>query len=160
MVSLIYLPVLISLFFLIISNFPILISGTTCYSPDGSAVNDALYQPCINIQGVESMCCALNATSTPDICSPNGLCVAGWGNQAYWRDFCTDSTWKSPNCLPKTTCDEAVHTFFFSFPFPFPRKRSPHVRILRRFLKFSNSRNVQDIMSLLGNMDYILDSKR
>ena len=34
---------------------------------------------------------------------PNGLCLNGNKN-AYFRDYCTDKTWASPNCLPRETC--------------------------------------------------------
>ncbi|KAJ6019257.1 hypothetical protein N7522_001324 [Penicillium canescens] len=56
------------------------------------------------------MCCSLNST-TPDTCHPNGLCLSSadskYGSN-YWRDFCTDETWNSPNCLSKTICDKSA----------------------------------------------------
>jgi hypothetical protein len=42
-------------------------------------------------------------TGGGDICLTNGLCQNG-GN--YYRDFCADPTWKSPNCLSKDTCGD------------------------------------------------------
>ncbi|CAI7613378.1 unnamed protein product [Penicillium pancosmium] len=79
---------------------------TKCYAPDGRVADDT-YQPCIAIDGVHSMCCSLN-TSAPDICQSNGLCLSNTNStfkSNYWRDFCTDKTWDSPNCLSKTLCD-------------------------------------------------------
>lgn len=97
--------------FLILSTISTFVLGT-CYAPNGSAFNDVSIQPCIAIQGVDSMCCALNVTAnTIETCDPNGLCIAGKGEHFHYREFCTDSTWKSPNCLPKTICDDAVSPF-------------------------------------------------
>lgn len=81
----------------------------TCFAPDGS-VADHSYQPCIAIDGVHSMCCSLNSTH-PDTCQTNGLCLSSTEStfgENYWRDFCTDETWESPNCLSKTLCDKEV----------------------------------------------------
>ncbi|KAL3476222.1 hypothetical protein BJX99DRAFT_228420 [Aspergillus californicus] len=75
----------------------------TCYAPDGTAVTDTKYAPCIAILGEFSMCCRLNDTN-PDQCYSNGLC---YNDNEYWRDYCTDQTWSSPNCLSNTTCDAA-----------------------------------------------------
>lgn len=81
----------------------------TCFARDGSRADDT-YQPCIAVDGVESMCCSLNST-TPDTCNPNGLCLSSANSKYvpnYWRCFCTDETWDSPNCLSKTICDKSV----------------------------------------------------
>lgn len=78
----------------------------TCYEPDGTAVTDPRYKPCIAIENEFSMCCRLNDTN-PDLCYPNGLCYWTAKNE-YWRNFCTDQTWESPNCIPNTTCNAAV----------------------------------------------------
>ncbi|CAI7664602.1 unnamed protein product [Penicillium manginii] len=79
------------------------IAKATCYSPDGNEVTEESYVPCIAIDGVHSMCCKMNHTN-PDTCDPNGLCFSTKGY--YWREFCTDPTWESPNCLPKTVCSD------------------------------------------------------
>ncbi|KAJ5961018.1 uncharacterized protein N7479_008168 [Penicillium vulpinum] len=81
----------------------------TCFAPDGS-IADHTYQPCIAIVGVDSMCCSLNSTH-PDTCQPNGLCLSNEDSTFganYWRNFCTDETWDSPNCLSKTLCDKSA----------------------------------------------------
>ncbi|CZR59809.1 uncharacterized protein PAC_09703 [Phialocephala subalpina] len=72
----------------------------TCYNPDGSAITDVAYQPCNQVSGVFSMCCGTNHTGVvaPDICLPDGLCQNS-GDSVYWRQGCTDKTWKSTNCL-------------------------------------------------------------
>ncbi|RAK96161.1 uncharacterized protein BO80DRAFT_417316 [Aspergillus ibericus CBS 121593] len=82
------------------------ISATkTCYAPDGTPVEDDIYVPCIAIKGVQSMCCRLNDTD-PDECLTSGLCYTSKvGYKGYWRDFCTDETWESPNCLSKSICN-------------------------------------------------------
>lgn len=85
-----------------------------CYAPDGFTATENQgnyeYLPCIVIQGVDSMSCGMNGTSLEltDACMPNGLC---YRDQVYYRDFCTDSTWKSPNCLSNTICSVGVILF-------------------------------------------------
>ncbi|KAJ5099803.1 hypothetical protein N7532_006804, partial [Penicillium argentinense] len=74
---------------------------TKCYAPDGSEVSETTYVPCIAVDRVHSMCCKMNHTD-PDTCGPNELCFST--KDLYWREFCADETWESPNCLPKTTC--------------------------------------------------------
>ncbi|KAI4271012.1 MAG: hypothetical protein LQ337_006308 [Flavoplaca oasis] len=44
------------------------------------------------------MCCYLEGTSTPDTCTPDGLCLP-FDNIHLWRDTCTDPTWQDPACL-------------------------------------------------------------
>lgn len=87
---------------------------TSSYLADGNnmlytrwnKVTDPKYQPCISVENEFSMCCRLNDTG-PDQCLQNGLCYWTSRNE-YWRDYCTDKTWDSPNCLSNTTCDSAV----------------------------------------------------
>lgn len=96
---------ILDLFFLAL-QLHALHAAATCYAPDGTAVTDPSYQPCISIVDEFSMCCRLNDTD-PDQCLPNGLCY--WASrQEYWRDYCTDETWESPNCLSNLTCDSMV----------------------------------------------------
>ncbi|BCR92956.1 uncharacterized protein AKAW2_10002A [Aspergillus luchuensis] len=80
-------------------------AAKTCYAPDGTPVEDDIYAPCIAIEGVESMCCRINDTN-PDECRADGLCYTNMtGYAGYWRDFCTDETWDTPNCLSKSICN-------------------------------------------------------
>jgi len=81
-------------------------SNGTCYSPDGVSVANITTnaRPCINIPGVYSMCC--NTEGNGDVCLENGLCQNG---NNYYRDFCTDPTWTSPNCLPKDLCGDSAY---------------------------------------------------
>lgn len=103
----------------------LVISQKQCFRPSGIAVTNPVYQPCIQVDGVESMCCRLNDTN-PDTCHPNGLCMATQegDNLGYWRDFCTDSTWRSPNCL-RDICTNEVRlkekgvTLFLGFQLGF-----------------------------------------
>ncbi|KAK6363338.1 hypothetical protein TWF730_000774 [Orbilia blumenaviensis] len=74
-----------------------------CYYPDGSLRNSTDYQPCNNVRGQHSMCCAIaNRGSGADICLSNGLCsgaTADGVGRALWRESCTDPTWEDPACL-------------------------------------------------------------
>ncbi|KAF4624829.1 hypothetical protein G7Y89_g13343 [Cudoniella acicularis] len=91
----------------------------TCYAPDGITEADGpqsdgwlntagIYKPCISIYGIDSMCCKTNVTDdTIDTCMPNGLCLS---RGSWYRDYCTDPTWESPNCLPKTMCSDSQAT--------------------------------------------------
>jgi hypothetical protein len=88
------------------------IAGATCYVPPaGDAINGVAeapqYNSC-NPDQAESMCCR-NETTTGepyDTCAPNGLCrQSGDSSSSFWRESCTDSTWKSPACL-KLPCDQ------------------------------------------------------
>lgn len=97
---------ILDLFLLLLIQLHLIHGTATCYEPDGTAVTDPRYKPCIAIENEFSMCCRLNDTN-PDLCYPNGLCYWTAKNQ-YWRNFCTDQTWESPNCIPNTTCNAAV----------------------------------------------------
>lgn len=88
-----------------------------CYAPNTKRI-DARYMPCISMDGMDSMCCRLNATD-PDICKPNGLCywedIDGGGSDkpgraGWYRGLCTRQDWDTPNCLPKTMCDDDVRS--------------------------------------------------
>lgn len=89
-----------------------------CYFPDGDSVSNLTYQPCNNIGGVTSMCCALNRTNPSggnvtdgapaDKYLPNGLCEYVFVStdngttttQTAWiRYCCTDASWNSAGCL-------------------------------------------------------------
>ncbi|PWY84461.1 hypothetical protein BO83DRAFT_374784 [Aspergillus eucalypticola CBS 122712] len=80
-------------------------AAKSCYAPDGTQIEDDRYRPCIAIEGVQSMCCRINDTD-PDECRADGLCYTNkTGYAGYWRDFCTDETWDTPNCLSKSICN-------------------------------------------------------
>jgi len=102
-----YLPHLLYLI-----SFTALASATfaPCYAPDGSLSPGTGYLPCVPTLNVDSMCCVLNSTALleagetigdADTCLPNGLCVEV--TETTRRAFCTDKTWKSPNCLDVCT---------------------------------------------------------
>ncbi|KAF2442784.1 hypothetical protein P171DRAFT_486764 [Karstenula rhodostoma CBS 690.94] len=73
-----------------------------CYANNGSLYTNskAIYVPC-NITAIEngehSSCCAIG-----DLCMTNGLCMEqaneAKGANHYWRNGCTDKTWKDPAC--------------------------------------------------------------
>jgi hypothetical protein len=79
-----------------------------CYSPNGTPLSKVFpdtyeqYVPCSS--SGYSMCCATNRTSGADSCLPNGLCVT-FGSGNFWRESCTDKTWKSPACVRLCTDD-------------------------------------------------------
>jgi len=83
------------------------VADGACYSPNGTVITELDIQPCIQISGVASMCCATKRAGTPDDCLPNGLCQNG---DTFWRDYCTDPTWSSPHCLPRTICGNDEYT--------------------------------------------------
>lgn len=110
-------------------NFLLLIITTSaaaqfadCYFPNGTTVPLSRgYQPCISTQSIDSMCCVLNITvlesfnggyANFDKCLTNGMCQDpnSGVNAGYYRGFCTDKTWKSPNCL--NACTEASVSAF------------------------------------------------
>jgi hypothetical protein len=70
--------------------------SATCYAPD-STVIELGSQPCDNVSGAHSMCCATNRTTNADQCLKNGLCYNPNGG-LYWREGCTDPTWTSEAC--------------------------------------------------------------
>ena len=83
---------------------------TPCYAPDGSLAPGTGYLPCVATSNVDSMCCVLNSTALTqagetiadaDTCLPNGLCLEV--SETTRRAYCTDKTWKSPNCLDVCT---------------------------------------------------------
>ncbi|KAH1346827.1 hypothetical protein KXV68_005764 [Aspergillus fumigatus] len=95
--------------------------SSTCYYPNGTA--DDHYQPCIRVQGVNGMCCALDRTNPPggpdsqgftaDICLENGLCqniVQRVSTDemiyTYWRTLCTSADWSTNGCLNVCTGGE------------------------------------------------------
>ncbi|RHZ54242.1 uncharacterized protein CDV56_106262 [Aspergillus thermomutatus] len=95
--------------------------SSLCYYPNGTA--DDNYQPCNNVKGVNSMCCALdrpNASGGPDskgwtadICLENGLCQnivqrmsTGQMVYTYWRTLCTSTDWSTNGCLNVCTGGE------------------------------------------------------
>lgn len=76
-----------------------------CYWPNGTSAiaveDDRIRRPCNNT-GANSMCCFLEGTSTPDTCTPEGLCLPS-DNIELWRDTCTNATWQDPACLQLCT---------------------------------------------------------
>ena len=93
-----------------------------CYAPDGSLMQGTAAQPCNQIQGTFSTCCATDLTSKPgvvqDICTTNGLCQNYWTYYSgqrlltYWRGGCSDPTWNSPFCLKGVCVDDNVSHLF------------------------------------------------
>ena len=85
----------------------VLTSAQDCYMPNGHDRNardggSPNYWSCnITVPGGSghSMCCSQTNT-----CQPNGLCMDNGGN--YWRESCTDSTWRDPACLQLYVTDD------------------------------------------------------
>ena len=88
-------------------------AASTCFYPDGSLVTSNEFQPCNLVANSVSMCCATNRPHQfADECLSNGLCFnpcgvdgfcGGSDKGQYWRESCTDQSWKSPQCL-KSLC--------------------------------------------------------
>lgn len=80
---------------LLLVAFHIYHISATCYNPDGSEIKDPAYQACNQFAGSVSQCCGTNHTGVvaPDTCQANGLCQNN-GDSVYWRQGCTDKTWK------------------------------------------------------------------
>lgn len=83
----------------------------TCYYPNGTALTDQAFQPCVSILGAVSMCCKTARGQNNDVCLSNGLCHNPCNDQGcgdltgglYWRESCTDSSWRSPFCQQACT---------------------------------------------------------
>ena len=96
-----------------------------CFQSNGDLEPDFDYQPCNQIPGQPSMCCATNRTVlageipngsgnnlTVDLCVQNGLCrndIVVNGGQVktrYWREDCSVNEWNTDQCL--NVCLNAV----------------------------------------------------
>ncbi|KAI4225085.1 MAG: hypothetical protein L6R36_004175 [Xanthoria steineri] len=85
-----------STFWISLSSFVSGLLAAFCYHPNGDPVHDTNYVPCSLVaEGIASACCAINRHPYPDECLANGLCRNGGD---FFRDSCTDPTWKSPSC--------------------------------------------------------------
>ncbi|KAF7506162.1 hypothetical protein GJ744_012142 [Endocarpon pusillum] len=81
-----------------------------CFTPNGTNINayngygdDAIYAPCKNGTSA-SMCCAIGPLrGKPDNCfeDGSGLCYNKNGGPYvhFWRESCTDPTWRDPACV-------------------------------------------------------------
>ncbi|KAI0815393.1 hypothetical protein GGR55DRAFT_675007 [Xylaria sp. FL0064] len=82
--------------------YPCQADEVTCYAPDGTAIADnQTAVPCnklgITQANVHSSCCRLGGEADErDLCTTTGLCI---NSGVVRREFCTDSTWKSPACV-------------------------------------------------------------
>ena len=74
------------------------IEAIDCYYPSGQVYTGGDSGPCNNTSGVQSMCCRLRNTTTPDYCNKDALCIP-YTNDFPWRGTCTDPTWKDPACI-------------------------------------------------------------
>ena len=66
--------------------------------------DDAVYAPCKNNTEGASMCYAIGPyRGSPDYCykDGSGLCFNSNVGQTvhYWRESCTDATWRDPACV-------------------------------------------------------------
>jgi hypothetical protein len=91
----------------------------SCYTRNGTLIADIAYQPCSSSPSVDSPCCGTNhqgaghTNVADDTCEANGLCQnfeafdgTNAGVKNWWRQGCTDPTWRSEKCLG-TVCDFA-----------------------------------------------------
>jgi hypothetical protein len=88
-------------------------ASAACYMINGTEITDPVYQPCNQVAGTISMCCGKNwTTAQDDACLPNGLCQnygPTYNEMYYWRDSCTDPTWKSPYCLNLCMAEDDIN---------------------------------------------------
>ena len=95
----------------------------TCYNRDGTLITDIAYQPCNSDASRDSVCCGTNHQAAGqrnvanDVCETNGLCQnyepfdgTNEGVKLWWRQGCTDPTWKSAECL-ENVCNDALVSF-------------------------------------------------
>ncbi len=74
-----------------------------CFVPNGTdrstfpGIGPRDYLPCDATAEV-SMCCAIGRQGVVDKCLPGGLCKNP-DNGYYYRESCTDKTWKSSACV-------------------------------------------------------------
>ncbi|ERF76034.1 hypothetical protein EPUS_01367 [Endocarpon pusillum Z07020] len=81
-----------------------------CFTPNGTNINgfngyedDAIYAPCKNGTSA-SMCCAIGPLrGSPDNCFEDGSGLCYNKNVGpyvhFWRESCTDPTWRDPACV-------------------------------------------------------------
>lgn len=103
-------PIMIAILPWLLGVFPTfaLAWDTQCYAPSGDKVNPK-FAPCIAIEGEFSMCCRINDTN-PDVCLKNGLChLKSETKEQYFRNYCSDKNWNSPNCLKNICVGDEVH---------------------------------------------------
>ncbi|OAL54382.1 hypothetical protein IQ07DRAFT_266882 [Pyrenochaeta sp. DS3sAY3a] len=103
----------------ILTTFLALISVTVCqkcYGLDGNAL-DNTFAPC-NPDAKHSGCCAINRTTSPDLCLDNGLCMSTTNQLlgTIWQNGCTDATGKDEAC-PRM-CPDITNNFNGSNPVP------------------------------------------
>lgn len=89
----------------------IAIVNSTCFWIDGTEASNRF--TCNNLSGVgASMCCDSKNDPVFDKCI-NGICAYNFtigvqgvydGEQSFWRDSCTDPSWKDPACLAMAPC--------------------------------------------------------
>lgn len=89
------------------------IADGTCYFIDGSEAADRF--TCSDLNTVNaSMCCEKDAGAYFDSCT-NGICAYTYapGAQgrydnglAFWRDSCSDPTWRDPACVKIASCEK------------------------------------------------------
>jgi len=82
------------------------INTLSCYHPDGTRVDPSKKMIACNSTAEFTHCCA-----DGDQCLTNGLCKAAADGRinSYWRESCTDPTWKSPAC-PHYCHDASIGT--------------------------------------------------
>lgn len=100
--------------FYFFTQFYLLVSSSPCFEIyTGDTIQGLEHQPCINLAGVSSFCCATNRTTpyggadmgpgkrSRDLCLPYGLCKhVTNGAIQYWRQSCTDRSSTQPECDP------------------------------------------------------------
>ena len=90
----------------------IAITSGSCYFIDGTVAENRI--PCSDLNNTvnASMCCESNAFF--DSCM-NGICVVSVApfpgqydnDYGFWRDSCSDPTWRDPVCVKIASCEKS-----------------------------------------------------
>lgn len=106
--------------------------SAACFTPNGTNINtfngypdDSVYAPCNDSSNTASMCCAIGPLRrSPDNCYTDGSGLCYNRNEGpdvvYWRESCTDATWRDPACVKLfvNSTSEYYPIFFGSHKYP------------------------------------------
>lgn len=101
--------------FIYLCSVFIAIASGTCYFIDGNEAADRF--TCSDLNTVNaSMCCEQDASAYFNSCI-NGICAytyapgaqGQYDNElAFWRDSCSDPTWRDPACVKIASCEKCL----------------------------------------------------
>lgn len=102
-----------SFLFICLCSIFIAVASGTCYWIDGTEAADRF--PCFDLNSVgASMCCDKASSAFFDSCADGGICAYTYASGvqgryddglSFWRDACSDPTWRDPACLHVASCE-------------------------------------------------------